>query len=170
MKHKHGAARRRKRWFILLIILLLVSAVALYLHYPLLQKAGSSNGYNCSRDHIYIPRRLDFLGCKTIAGTVKWAKIEPDGDSHLLLDVDPPYKSLLTEQNYRKQQGYMVIEDTCHHSPRDILIVLICRGYRSSLPEPTVGQRYEITGNYVIDDWHGSWAEIHGLAELKLIK
>ncbi len=170
MKHKHAAAKRRKRWFIGLAILALLCGVAFYLHYPLIQTAGSSNGYNCSRDHIYIPRRLDFRGCKTVTGTARKVKIEPDGDSHVLLELDSPYKGLLTKQNYDKQQGYLVIEDTCHHAPKDILVVLVCRGFRSSLPDPVVGQRYEITGNYVIDDWHGSWAEIHGLSELKPIK
>ncbi len=150
-------------------IFVLIAAVLLWLNYPTLRKAGSSNGFNCSRAHIYIPRRLDYFGCKTVTGTVRFVKIEPDGDSHVLLDLDKQYKVLLTEQNYNKKQGYMVIEDTCHNQPKELLAKLVCYHYRSSLPNPVVGKRYEITGNYVVDDWHGSWAEIHGLSELKLL-
>ncbi len=144
-------------------------ALIFWLHYPAFRSAGSSNGYQCSRAHIYIPRRLDYFGCKTVTGTVKFAKIEPDGDSHVLLALDDQYEVLLTQQNYDRQQGFMVIEDTCHRQPKEILAKLICRHFRSSLPDPVVGKRYEITGNYVVDDWHGSWAEIHGLSELKQI-
>lgn len=140
-----------------------------YLNFPLMQNAGISNGYPCSRAHIYIPRRLDFKGCKTVTGTIQMVKIEPDGDSHALLQLDDQYKLLLTRQNYDKQQGYLVIEDTCHSKPKDVLAKLICHNYTSTLPNPELGKRYEITGNYVIDDWHGGWAEIHGVSELKLL-
>ena len=160
---------KKRLLLIFTCLILVVMIVLVWLHYPVVQNAGSSNGYNCSRDHIYIPRRLDFLGCRTVTGVVKKFKIEPDGDSHALLDLDAQYKNLLTKQNYEKQQGYLVIEDTCHAKPKDILVLIACRGYRSNLPIPEVGKRYEITGNYVIDDWHGSWAEIHGLAELRSI-
>ncbi|MBI3624295.1 hypothetical protein HY218_01540 [Candidatus Saccharibacteria bacterium] len=107
------------------------------------------------------------MDCKTVTGTIEQIKVEADGDSHALLSLDAPYTELLTQQNYRQQRGYLVIEDTCHSSPKDILAKLICHHYRSSLSNSVVGKKYEITGNYVIDDWHGSWAEIHGLSELK---
>ncbi|HSX47569.1 MAG TPA: hypothetical protein VLF63_02230 [Patescibacteria group bacterium] len=170
MKFK-SLVKHYKNHLILSSIVTFISIIILifWLHFPALRNAGNSNGFKCSRSHIYIPRRLDYFGCKTIIGTVKFAKIEPDGDSHVLLDLDQQYKVLLTEQNYNRQQGYMVIEDTCHRKPKEILAKLICHHYRSSLPDPVVGKRYEITGNYVVDDWHGSWAEIHGLSELKLL-
>ena len=155
---------------ILLVALIgggLLLAIVAWLHYPLTQDAGRSNGYNCSRAHIYIPKRLDFKGCRTVTGTIRYYKLEADGDSHASLQLDPQYKSMLTVQNYKKQGGYLVIEDTCHGRPHALLAKAVCRHYRSSLAAPEVGHRYEITGNYVIDDWHGSWAEIHGLAELR---
>ena len=152
---------------ILLSLLGLIVCVGIWLHFPILQNAGSSKGYNCSRMHIYLPRRLDFKGCHTVTGIIKKFKIEPDGDSHALLMLDDKYKDMLTQQNYQKQHGYLVIEDTCHAKPKDILIHLVCLNYLSRLPNPEVGKRYEITGNYAIDDWHGSWAEIHGVSELK---
>ena len=149
--------------------IVLIGGIALWLHLPLLRNAGNSNGYNCSRMHIYLPRRLDFKGCRTVTGTIEQIKIEPDGDSHALLKLDDNYKNMLTQQNYAKQQGYLVIEDTCHAAPSNVLVHLVCLNYASALPAPKLHGRYEITGNYVIDDWHGSWAEIHGLTELKLI-
>jgi len=141
--------------------------IAVWLHFPLTQNPGSSNGYECSRLHIYIPRRLDFKGCRTVTGTIKQIKIEQDGDSHALLMLDEKYNDMLTPQNYQQQQGYLVIEDTCHARPKELLAHFVCYNFVSSLPNPEVDKRYEITGNYVIDDWHGSWAEIHGLSELK---
>jgi hypothetical protein len=142
----------------------------LFLYYPLLRNAGSSNGYACSRAHIYLPTRLDFKGCKTVTGTVQRVKVEPDGDTHVRLRLDKQYQGLLTRQNYQKQAGDLVVEDTCQNNPkglRELFATLTCRNYRSKFPNPTVGKRYEITGNYVIDDWHGSWAELHGLSELR---
>ncbi|GAC1388074.1 MAG: hypothetical protein NVS1B7_7750 [Candidatus Saccharimonadales bacterium] len=117
--------------------------------------------------HIYLPQRLDYKGCRTVTGVIRQVKIEPDGDSHALLLLDAPYTQMLTTQNYQKQQGYLVIEDTCHAKPKDALAYFVCSNYVSQLPNPELGKRYEITGNYVIDDWHGSWAEIHGVSELK---
>ncbi len=147
-----------------------VGAVALWLNFPLLFNAGHSNGYNCSRAHIYLPTRLDFKGCKTVTGTVKRVKLEKDGDIHVRFILDKQYVHLLTPQNYKQQEGTLVIEDSCRSKPHELVEIfarLACYGYTSSLPAPTIGKRYEITGNYVIDDWHGSWAEIHGLVELK---
>ena len=158
---------RHKRKMLLIIAVMVIVIIGVWLHFPLLQNAGNSKGYNCSRMHIYIPRRLDFKGCRTVTGTIKQIKIEPDGDSHALLVLDVQYRGMLTHQNFVRQQGYLVIEDTCHAKPRDLLAHFVCLNYKSTLPEPTLNKRYEITGNYVIDDWHGSWAEIHGLSELK---
>ena len=148
-------------------LLTVVIGLVIWLHFPLMQNAGSSNGYTCSRMHIYIPRRLDFKGCRTVTGTIKRFKIEPDGDSHALLMLDKQFTNMLTKQNYQKQEGYLVIEDTCHAKPKDVLVHVVCLNYISQVPNPEEGKRYEITGNYVIDDWHGSWAEIHGVSELK---
>ena len=149
---------------------LIIVVIGLFLYYPVFLKAGSSNGFNCSRAHIYLPTRLDFKGCKTVTGTVQRVKVELDGDTHVRLKLDKQFSPLLTPQNYKKQGGNLVIEDTCRGTPKDIIELparLSCYHYRSKFPNPIVGKRYEITGNYVIDDWHGSWAELHGLAELK---
>jgi hypothetical protein len=147
-----------------------VGAVALWLNFPLLFNAGQSNGYNCSRAHIYLPARLDSKGCKTVTGTVKRVKVEKDGDIHVRFILDKQYAHMLTPQNYKLQEGTLVVEDSCRSKPRELVEIFArfaCYGYTSSLPTPTIGKRYEITGNYVIDDWHGSWAEFHGLTELK---
>lgn len=149
------------------IIVIIISMLVVWLHFPLTQNPGSSHGYDCSRMHIYLPTRLDFKGCRTVTGTIRRVKVEPDGDSHALLELDAQYTGLLTSQNYHLQHGYLVVEDTCHYQPSNFLLHVVCLNYRSSLPNPIINNRYEITGNYVIDDWHGSWAEIHGVSELK---
>ncbi len=160
----------QKILFFLAIFIVVIISLGLFLYFPLLRNAGSSNGYSCSRAHIYLPTRLDFKGCKTVTGTVRRVKIEQDGDSHYRLALDKQFQYLLTTHNYEKQDGNLVIEDTCHFEPKgniEIAAKVTCRNHRSNFPTPIVGKRYEITGNYVIDDWHGSWAEIHGLSELK---
>ena len=161
----------KKKIVIFAIVLASATALAaLFLYYPLLYNAGTSNGYSCSRSHIYLPTRLDYKGCKTVRGTIQRVKVELDGDSHVRLQLDKQFQGLLTKQNYQKQAGDLIIEDVCRHKPSDpieIFAKLACHNYQSPFPSPIVGKRYEITGNYVVDDWHGSWAEIHGLAELK---
>jgi hypothetical protein len=159
--------KRHKILVITASIIVAIAGVVFWLHYPLVQSAGSSNGYACSRDHIYIPRRLDFKGCRTVTGVIKVVKFEPDGDIHASLQLDPQYRWMLTKQNYTKVRGYLVVEDTCHGEPKAPIAKVVCRHYRSTLPTPELNHRYELTGNYVVDDWHGSWAEIHGLSEQK---
>lgn len=160
----------QKILIIVAAVMLIIGSVVLWLYFPTFINAGSANGYACSRAHIYIPIRLDFRGCKTVRGVVTRIKVEKDGDTHVRLQLDKQYKGLLTPQNYNRQAGNLVIEDMCQHGPKDateIFAKLACYHYKSPFPSPIVGKRYEITGNYVIDDWHGSWAEIHGLSELK---
>lgn len=173
MKLRSNQISAKKKIIISLVFLIsVVTLIGLVLYYPLFFNAGSSNGYSCSRAHIYLPTRLDFKGCKTVTGTIQRVRVELDGDTHVRLQLDKKFQSLLTQQNYQKQAGSLVLEDMCRHRPSDpieIFAKLACHNYMSPFPNPIVGKRYEITGNYVIDDWHGSWAEIHGLSELKRI-
>lgn len=161
---------RHKLFMTVAGILAIIMFGGLFLYYPLLKNAGTSHGYTCSRRYIYLPTRLDFKGCRTVTGTIQHIKVELDGDTHIRLVVDKQFAGMLMPQNYKRQHGALVIEDTCHASPRhsiEILAKITCAGHRSSYPDPIVGKRYEITGNYVVDDWHGSWTELHQLSELK---
>ncbi len=150
--------------------LVCLGLVGLSLYFPVLRNAGTSHGYTCTRAHIYIPVRLDFKGCKTVTGIVTHVKTEKDGDTHVQFRLDKQYDYLLTAQNYKQQAGTLVVEDMCRRNPNgsvEFLAKVSCYHYVSPFSSPIVGNRYEVTGNYVVDDWHGSWAEIHGLSEFK---
>ena len=46
---------------------------------------------------VYIPERLQVLDrCSTVSGTVDCLKLEPDGDVHLRVRLDPQYARFLT--------------------------------------------------------------------------
>src|SRR5437868_4398150 len=102
-------------------VVLLFGLAGLWLYFPALLSAGKSNGYTCSRAHIYIPRRLDFRGCKTVTGVITHIKVEKDGDIHVRLMLDKQFSGLLTRQNYKRQAGNLIVEDVCQHRAKDPL-------------------------------------------------
>jgi len=120
-------------------------------------------------DHIYRPSRLRLLGCRTVTGRVTAVRSEPDGDYHARLALDPPYAGLLTAANVRYQAGTLVVEEPCQHAVTQDSAEQACAGYRSPWPRLTVGRRYRLTGNYVLDREHHDWAELHGLAEVTVL-
>jgi hypothetical protein len=96
---------------------------------------------------VYHPDRLRVLdSCRRVTGTVTTVRTEEDGDVHLGIDLDPPYRGMLMEGNFSEQSGNLVVE----LMPRD----------HGHLAEPSVGDRVAVIGAYV-DDTEHSWAEIH---------
>ncbi len=154
---------------ILAAMLLLFMALAIWTSIQFQTHSTHSNGYTCSKQHIYLPERLHFRGCKTVTGKIVAFKHEPDGDYHAELAIDWQYLPLLTLANWSKKHGHLVIEDVCFFPPSKEVSEHSCHDYRSPFAAPVIGQRYEVTGNYVTDRLHGNWAEIHGLEELKPI-
>ncbi len=158
-------------WIILLLFLIVLTIpfikFQLWNYLPVNNHATSSNGYTCTKEHIYLPLRLQFKGCRTVTGTVERIKHEPDGDYHARLRVDWQYQLLLASRNYTQQSGDLVIEDVCFYTPAERFAKEACGDYRSPFPAPIVGKRYEITGNYAADWLHEGWTEIHGISEIK---
>ncbi len=77
---------------------------------------------------------------------MRTVRSEEDGDVHLGIGLDGPYRSMLMPNNNSEQSGNLVVE----FMPRD----------HGQLTQPGIGQRVTIIGAYV-DDTEHSWAEIH---------
>jgi hypothetical protein len=96
---------------------------------------------------VYQPNRLRVLDpCRRVTGTVEATIAEDDGDVHLGIDLDTPYRGMLMPGNRTEQSGNLVVE----LMPRD----------HGHLTQPSTGDRLVIVGAYV-DDTNHSWAEIH---------
>jgi hypothetical protein len=96
---------------------------------------------------VYHPSRLHVRSrCAVASGTVEKVKFEEfDGDVHVDLRLDDPYRKLLSSGN-EQVRGDLVVEVI----PRD----------RSTVPIPEVGARVTVVGPWVDDEAHG-WREIH---------
>jgi hypothetical protein len=96
---------------------------------------------------VYRPARLQVLTpCLTVTGTVQEVRIEPDGDYHVQLALDPGQEALVNRRNQTIQHGYLVVEVI----PAD----------QRNLAPPLPHERVAITGAHVLDRDHG-WLEIH---------
>lgn len=98
-------------------------------------------------DGVYHPSRLSVRDpCRKATGTVATLREEEDGDVHIGVDLDGPYRSMLMSNNFSQQDGNLVVE-------------LMPRDY-GHITEPSIGDRVTIAGAYVDDTQH-AWAEIH---------
>ena len=128
---------------------------------------------------VYFPSRLHVLNrCMTVSGVVDCFKVEPDGDVHLRIRLDPQFSGLLKPANALQ---------TCADHPGPHLVVEIIPQHPEGLlfrnndadaggfidPHlPAPGEHVTVTGPYVIDTnilhrvlYQGraaeNWAEIH---------
>lgn len=128
---------------------------------------------------VYSPGRLHVLNrCITVSGTVDCLKVEPDGDVHLRVRLDPQFSGLLKPANSLQtcanQLGPHLVVEIIPQHPQGVLF----RGNNADaggfidprMPAP--GDRITVTGPYVIDTnrlhrvlYQGqaaeNWAEIH---------
>jgi hypothetical protein len=96
---------------------------------------------------VYSPDRLQVRDpCRRVTGVVHTVRSEEDGDIHLGIGLDPPYRGMLIRNNYSEQSGNLVVE----FMPRD----------HGHLTEPAAGDRVTVIGAYV-DDTDHDWTEIH---------
>ncbi len=128
---------------------------------------------------VYIPERLQVLDrCSTVSGTVDCLKLEPDGDFHLRVRLDPQFGRFLAPANALQ---------TCADHPEPHLVVEIIPQQKQGLlsrdnnadaggfitpATPAPGAHITVTGPHVIDKnilhrvlYQGrpaeNWAEIH---------
>jgi hypothetical protein len=128
---------------------------------------------------VYFPGRLHVLDrCRTVSGTVDCLKVEPDGDVHVRLRLDPQFAGLLKPANGLQTcadhpEAHLVVEIIPQH-PQGVL-------FRANNADaggfidpgtPAAADHITVTGPYVIDTnvlhrviYHGraaeNWAEIH---------
>ena len=128
---------------------------------------------------VYLSGRLRLIDrCRTVSGTVDCSKLEPDGDIHVRLRLDPQYAGLLEPANGLQtcaaQTGPHLVVEIIPQHPEGALFRTNnadAGGFNDpSMPAP--GDHITVTGPYVIDTnpfhrilYQGraaeNWAEIH---------
>ncbi len=116
--------------------------------------------------YVYHPWRLQVVrACVRVWGTVEAVRREADGDLHILLALDGPYRSLLRPANQGEELGDLVIEPVCVGRVSQADAVDVCWSDPDPLPNsfPAVGDHVWMEGRYVLDLDHSGWAELHPL-------
>jgi len=130
--------------------------------------AGSAGCDESLWNHVYNPQRLVVQQkCVTVTGTVHIVRPEKDGDVHMRLTLDPQFNSMLNAINRSKQNGALVIEPMCEHTPTQPDAISSCQGFTQSFSALTEGAHVRVTGSYVEDrdPGHG-WREIHPISSV----
>jgi hypothetical protein len=127
---------------------------------------------------VYLPSRLAVKdACTTVAGTVDCVQQEPDGDIHIRLRPDPPYRKLLTGANALQQcsnqkDAHLVVEIIPQNGDGLFEDNSASLGGFLTPAAPVAGEHVTVTGPYVWDsnllhdlEYPGrnvkDWAEIH---------
>jgi len=128
---------------------------------------------------VYLSGRLRLIDrCRTVSGTVDCTKVEPDGDVHVRLRLDPQYAGLLKPANELQtctgQPGPHLVVEIIPQHPEGILFRTnnADAGGFNDPPTPSAGDHITVSGPYVIDTnslhrilYQGraaeNWAEIH---------
>jgi len=114
--------------------------------------------------HVYHSYRLHVVSqCRTVTGVVDAIRWEPDGDTHIDLNVSD--KSLLNAVNDSEQHGDLVLEEICAGTVTQADAIAACSGVSNHATVPSRGDAVTVTGSYVLDADHG-WMEIHPVSVL----
>jgi len=112
--------------------------------------------------HIYNAERLKVVrNCISVTGTIEDIRAEADGDYHVLVRLDPQFANLVNAANNKEQNGDLVVEPVCQRAVTQEDAVTACANYSNRIEIPSIGTHVQVTGSYVLDTEHGSWAEIH---------
>jgi hypothetical protein len=121
--------------------------------------------------HVYHKDRLKVIDpCKTVTGIIKYIKKEKDGDYHIRLKLDSQYANLVNSANEKYQHGYLVLEPICQNKVTQKDAVSACTGFVGHVAIPKIGSHVVVTGSYVLDLDHDSWAEIHPVTSMVKIQ
>ena len=90
--------------------------------------------------------------------------LEADGDVHMNLRLDEPYRGLLNAGNDH-EDGNLVVEPVCQIPPMQAEAIRVCASDPNPdlRPLPAVGAHVWMEGRHVLDLQHYSWAELHPL-------
>jgi len=118
-------------------------------------------------NHVYNPTRLQQLApCTSVTGVIDESSVDPDGDQHFLLKLDPGQDTLVNKRNGKKKGGDIVLEIVCANPTTMKKAKSACKGYTNPIAIPAVGTHVRATGSYVIDS-HNGWAEIHPVSKIE---
>jgi len=121
--------------------------------------------------HVYHPQRLKIIdSCKTVTGVIQNIKKESDGDYHIQLKLDSQFSNLINSANVKYQHGYLVLEPVCQGIVTQSDAKSACMNFKSTLIIPPKGSHVTVAGSYVLDLEHDSWAEIHPISRIAIIK
>ncbi|OLC36999.1 MAG: hypothetical protein AUH84_00205 [Thaumarchaeota archaeon 13_1_40CM_4_38_7] len=121
-------------------------------------------------EHVYRPQRLNIIElCAQVTGTIENIRAEKDGDYHVRLALDPQYKDMINQANVEQQHGDIVLETICQNPIEQADAVESCQGISDIINIPRVGTYVKVTGSYVLDLEHSSWAEIHPVSSIEVI-
>jgi len=121
-------------------------------------------------NRVYKLYRLQVIEkCKQVTGPVAAVRFEEDGDYHILLKLDSGQENLLNTFNYERQNGCLVVETVCAFLVNGKNPKAECDNYVNKVYLPSVGERVEVIGTYVVDTKH-SWTEIHPATSITLLK
>jgi hypothetical protein len=102
--------------------------------------------------------------CLRVSGVIDAIRQEADGDLHILLRLDAPYRRYLTPANQGEELGDLVVEPVCVHPVSQADAIAACAADPDPLQDlPHTGMRVWMEGRYVLDTDHGDWAELHPL-------
>jgi hypothetical protein len=115
--------------------------------------------------YVYIPDRLVVKAhCLRVSGVIDAIRQEADGDLHILLRLDSPYRSYLMPANQGEELGDLVVEPICVHPVSQADAIAPCAADPDPLQNlPHTGDRVWMEGRYVLDLDHADWAELRPL-------
>lgn len=120
-------------------------------------------------NHVYHQQRLKIIdSCKTVTGIIQSIKNEADGDYHIQLKLDAKFSNLINFANVMYQHGYLVLEPVCQSTVTQSDAKSACMNFKSTLTIPPKGSHVTVTGTYVLDLQHDSWAEIHPISHIAI--
>jgi hypothetical protein len=121
-------------------------------------------------DHVYNPSRLQVVDyCRSVSGVIESIRTERDGDFHIRVKLDPEFSDMINSANVKNQFGDLVLEPICVNPVTQPSALSACQDFHQNIEVPPVGSHVEITGSYVLDKEHGSWAEIHPVTSITTI-
>jgi cell division protein YceG involved in septum cleavage len=150
---------------VVIIAIIVVGTTYAYFRYfgPQSVVQNNSDKFNCRQGNVLdgVDRQARFTvlsTCQRVIGVVHDMKgtKEDDGDYQFNLALEPPYRKLLNQGNFKQVNGMLVLE-------------IIPKDQKSSLVQiPKNGDIIQAYGAWVTDNPHG-WNELHPVWELKKI-
>ena len=137
---------------------------------PITPSTVSTSSNECDQtlwNHIYNPTRLQVVdNCKSVTGMIESKRVEKDGDFHIRVKLDPQFSNMINSANIQNQFGDLVVEPICVNKVTQADAISACQNFHQNISIPPVGSHVKITGSYVLDKEHGSWAEIHPVTSI----